>query len=134
MDLSDTPFLTALWECSHLLRPPPDLTISQWADRNRRLSSESSPEPFGWRTARAEYQRGIMDAFSDPSNRRVIVMSSAQVGKTSIVENVIAFHIHLDAAPLLVVQPTLEMGETFSKDRLSPMVRDTPVLRGKVAD
>jgi phage terminase large subunit GpA-like protein len=27
------------------------------------------------------------------------------------------------------VQPTVEMGEAFSKDRLAPMIRDTPVLR-----
>ena len=47
------------------LRPPPKLTISQWADRYRRLSSESSAEPGYWRTARAEYQRGIMDAITD---------------------------------------------------------------------
>jgi phage terminase large subunit GpA-like protein len=117
-----------------LCAPPADLTVSAWADRYRRLSSESSPEPFAWRTARAEYQRGIMDAFSDPLNRRIVVQSSAQVGKTSIIENVIGFHIDQDPSPILVVQPTLEMGETMSKDRLMPMLRDTPALRGKVAD
>jgi phage terminase large subunit GpA-like protein len=117
-----------------ILRPPPDLTVSQWADANRRLSSESSPEPFAWRTARAEYQRGIMDAFSDPRNRRVVVKSSAQVGKTSIVENVVGFHVDQDPSPILVVEPTLDMGETMSKDRFMPMFRDTPALRGKVAD
>ena len=35
-------------------------------------------------------------------------------------------------APILVMQPTLDMGQTFSKDRLAPMIRDTPVLRGLV--
>ncbi|MGH7605427.1 MAG: phage terminase large subunit family protein [Gemmatimonadaceae bacterium] len=117
-----------------LFRAPPDQTVSQWADANRRLSSESSPEPFAWRTSRAEYQRGIMDAFSDPRNRRVVVESSAQVGKTSIIENVVGFHIDQDPSPILVVEPTLDMGETMSKDRFAPMFRDTAVLRGKIAD
>ena len=127
--------LEALWsEALAVLRAPPDFTVSQWADANRRLSSESSPEPFGWKTSRAEYQRGIMDAFSDPRNRRVIVCSSAQIGKTSIIENVIGFHVDQDPSPILVVQPTLDMSETLSKDRLMPMFRDTPSLRGKVAD
>lgn len=133
--MSDAAVIDAIWdEARRILRPPPDLTVSQWADANRRLSSESSPEPFAWRTARAEYQRGIMDAFSDPRNRRVVVMSSAQVGKTSIIENVVGFHIDRDPSPILVVEPTLDMGETMSKDRFSPMFRDTPALRGKVAD
>jgi phage terminase large subunit GpA-like protein len=75
-----------------------------------------------------------MDAFSDHANRRVVVKSSAQVGKTSIVENVVGFHIDQDPSPILVVEPTLDMGEAFSKDRLAPMLRDTEPLRGKVAD
>ena len=61
-------------------------------------------------------------------------MSSSQVGKTLIFKAVIGFHIDVDPAPMLVVQPTVEMAETFSKDRLAPMIRDTPVLRGKVND
>ena len=66
--------------------PPPDWTVSQWADRTRRLSSESSAEPGQWRTSRAEYQRGIMDAVNDAKTEQVVVMSSAQVGKALDIE------------------------------------------------
>ncbi|MEE9589650.1 MAG: phage terminase large subunit family protein [Hyphomicrobiaceae bacterium] len=114
--------------------PPPKLTVSEWADQCRKLSSESSAEPGNWNTARAEYQRGIMDAISEPGNERVVLMTSAQVGKTEIINNVCGFHIAQDAAPLLVLQPTLDMAQMWSKDRLAPMLRDTPVLKGKVAD
>ena len=48
-----------------VLEPPPDLTLSQWADKYRRLSSESSAEPGRWRTSKAPYQREIMDAVCD---------------------------------------------------------------------
>ena len=113
---------------------PPDLTISQWADRGRRLSPESSAEPGRWDTARAEYQRGIMDAASDPNVETVVVMSATQIGKTEIINNIVGFHIDQDPAPILVVQPTLDLAETWSKDRLAPMLRDTPALRGKVQD
>ena len=64
-----------------VLRPPPELTISDWADQNRQLSSEASAEPGQWRTSRAEYQRGIMEAISDAGVERVVIMSSSQVGK-----------------------------------------------------
>ena len=116
------------------LRPPPKLTVSQWADRYRYISPEASAEPGRWRTDRAEYQRGIMDAFSDPNVHTVVVMSSSQVGKTSVLENIIGYFIHQDPSPILVLQPTLEMAATFSKDRLAKMLRDTPALRGRVKD
>lgn len=87
-----------------------------------------------WNTSRAEYQRGIMDAISDPALREVWVMKSAQVGWTEILNNCIGFHVHQDPAPMLLVQPTLEMAESWSKDRLAPMVRDSPVLTERIAD
>ena len=74
-----------------------------------------SAEPGQWFTSRAEYQRGMMDAVSDPSIETVVVMSSAQVGKTEIINNVIGFHIHQDPAPILLVQPTIEMAETWTQ-------------------
>ncbi len=86
--------------------PPPKLTVSEWADRYRRLSSESSAEPGRWVTSRAEYQRGIMDAISAPGVERVVLMTRAQVGRTESVNNVVGFQIGQDAAPVLVLQPT----------------------------
>ena len=112
--------------------PPPTLTVSQWADRERRLSPEASAEPGQWDTSRAEYLRGVMDAISDPTVTRVVVAKGSQVGYTECLGNIIGFHIDQDPAPILVVQPTVEMAEAWSKDRLAPMIRDTPCLAGKV--
>lgn len=112
-------------------KPDPKITISEWADQERVLSSESSPEPFRWKTSRAEYQRAIMDAFNDATNRRVVFIKSAQVGATSIMENVVGFYIEQEPSPILIVDPTLDMAKTMSKDRLMPMIRDTPCLNAK---
>ncbi len=98
------------------------------------LSPEASAEYGKWLTRRAEYQRGIMDAFSDPSVETVVVQTSAQVGKTECLQTVIGYFIDHEPSPILVVEPTIEVGKTFSKDRLSSMVRDTPCLRHKVRD
>jgi len=116
------------------LRPPPRLKVSEWADRERHLSPEASAEPGRWYTSRAEYLRGVMDAVCEPSVHTVVMMSSSQVGKTECLLNVIGFYIDQDPAPMLLMQPTLEMAEAFSKDRLAPMLRDTPCLQSKVAD
>jgi phage terminase large subunit GpA-like protein len=74
-----------------------------------------------------------MDAFNDPSIRRVIGMFSAQTTKTTIIENVVGYHAHHDPCPIMVVQPQLDIGEAFSKDRISPMIRDTPALKRRFA-
>lgn len=98
------------------------------------LSAESSAEQGRWKTSRAEYMRGVMDAFSDPSVSRIVVKKAAQVGATEALNNCIGYHIDQDPAAILVMQPTVKMAETWSKKRLVPMLRDTPCLRGKVKD
>lgn len=75
-----------------------------------------------------------MEAITDPAVAEVWVMKSSQVGWTELLLNAVGFYIHQDPSPILLVQPTLEMSEAFSKDRLAPMLRDTPALRDKVAD
>lgn len=99
------------------------------------LSPEASAEPGSWRTDRVPYLRGIMDAFSEPIVQMVVVMSSSQIGKTEIVNNVVGYYIDQDPGPMLVLQPNVEpMAKAWSKDRFAPMLRDSPRLRGKVHD
>lgn len=117
-----------------IAKPPPKLTLSQWAAENLMLSAEDSAEPGRYYINRAPYQRGIMDAISDPLIPEVVVMSSAQVGKTLLLKAMIGYFVDQDPSTILMLQPTLEMAETFSKDRLAPMVRDMPCLRSKIAD
>jgi phage terminase large subunit GpA-like protein len=75
-----------------------------------------------------------MDAFSDPAVTTIVLMWAAQSGKTQIANNIIGYYIHQDPAPILMIQPNLQMAKSWSKQRLSPMLRDTPVLKGKVKD
>jgi phage terminase large subunit GpA-like protein len=75
-----------------------------------------------------------MDALNDPLIHSVAFMKSAQVGATEALCNIIGFHVDQDPAPILVVMPTVEMGQAYSKDRLAPMIRDTPALRGRIHD
>ena len=121
-------------ETNQIWAAPPNLKISSWADAYRKLSPEASAEAGQWRTDRAEYQRDIMDSFCDPNIERIVVMTSAQVGKTEILLNSIAYYIDQDPSPMLIVQPTLAMGQAFSKDRLAAMIRDTEKIRDCVKD
>jgi len=118
----------------NLLKPPPSLTVSAWADKFRVLSPEGSSEAGKFETSRAVFQKEIMDVCADPSVQEVVVMSCSQVGKTETLLNTIGYYIAYEPAPILMVQPTLEMARSWSQDRLSTMVRDTPIITNKVAD
>jgi phage terminase large subunit GpA-like protein len=117
-----------------VLPPPPVLTVSEWADTKRVLGSEETSEPGQWKTDRVPYLRAIMDAFSDPEVRTVVVKGSARIGKTEFFNNVIGFTIDQDPCPFLLVYPSEGKAKDFSKEKLAPMLRNTPALRGKVRE
>lgn len=118
-----------------ILLPPSKLPMSEWADKYRILSSESSAEPGQWVTAKAPYEKEIMDAISDIFTPKVIVQKASQLGITdSAILNPVGYFVDQDPCPMLVVQPTIELAEAFSTDRLAPMIRDSPKLRNKFAD
>lgn len=76
-----------------------------------------------------------MEAVTDPSVESVCLMWPSQVaGKTELLLNILGYHIHHHPSPMLVLQPTIEMGRAFSTDRLATMLRDCPAIRGKVRD
>lgn len=107
-------------------RPPPKLSLSEWADEYFYLSAESSAEPGRWHTL--PYQRGIMDAITDPAVEQVSVMKSARVGYTKCMNAAIGYHMHQAPCPILVVQPTVDDAKGYSKEEIAPMLRDCPVL------
>lgn len=117
-----------------MLKPPRNLTISQWADEERYLSSEFSAEPGKWITSRAEYGRGIMDAGSDPTIPEIVIMKAVQVGYSEILANTVGFFICEDPSPMMIIQPNIDMAEAWSKERLTPMIRDTPAIAARVTE
>ncbi len=117
-----------------MLRPPPQLTVSQWADQHRVLSTRASSEPGPWRTSRTPYLRDIMDALSavHPA-RRVVFMKGAQVGASEGGNCWLGYIMHHVPAPVLAVQPTVELAKRFSRQRIDPLLEETPALRERVA-
>lgn len=110
-------------------RPRKRLTVSQWADAHRVLTSKASSEAGEWKTARVPYLREIMDCLSHESPvRSVTLMKAAQVGGTEIGLNWIGYVMHHTPAPMLVVVPTLDVKERWVKQRLDPMLTETPCL------
>jgi len=113
--------------------PPPRLTLSEWADAERILTAESSAEPGRWRTSRVPYLREPMNVISDRHIETVVIMASSQTGKTEVLMNLLGYHMHLDPAPIMFIEPTLDMASAVSKDRIAPMLTSTPALEGLIA-
>ena len=116
------------------LRPTENLTVDEWSDKYRILSSVSSAEPGRWKTSRVPHMREILQKLSpsDPC-QRVVFMKSVQVGATEAGLNFLGAFMDMDACPMMYVMPTVKMGESVSKKRLGPMINDCPSLNGKVS-
>lgn len=116
------------------MKPPDDLTVTEWAERNRRLSAESAAEPGPWRTERTPYLREPMNAWTDPKIRHIVMVAASQVGKSEFLNNCIGYVIDQDPGSILFVHPTTIDAKEYSKLRIAPMIRDCPTLRKKVSD
>lgn len=116
------------------IRPDAQVTVSEWADLHRRLPAKSSAEPGPWRTARTPYLAEIMDCLSSTSDvEEVVFMKGAQVGGTEAIINALGYVIDHAPGPAMFVQPTVELAKRFSRQRVDPLVTDTPRLADKVA-
>jgi phage terminase large subunit GpA-like protein len=114
-------------------RPLPRLTMSQWAERYRVLSPEATANHGPWLNTMVPYLPEIMDAVSDRTTQEIVVVSPSQAAKTELILNAIGYFIHQEPSPMLCVQPTVETAESFSKDRVAPMIRDCGALNALVA-
>lgn len=116
------------------LRPPPLVTPAEWADRHRVLSPRASSEPGPWRTERTPYLREPLDCLGVHSDAHtVVLMFGAQLGKSEAGNNWLGYLIANEPGPTLAVQPTIELAKRYSRQRLAPLIDETPVLRSLVA-
>jgi len=117
-------------------RVPERLTVTEWADKYRWLP-ETSANPGKYESSLAPYQREPMDMLGEAplrGVRLVVLMWASQVGKSLVLENAIGWQIHLKPRPIIVVQPKIDSAEAWSKERFTPMVKATPVLRERIEE
>jgi phage terminase large subunit GpA-like protein len=116
------------------MRLPPRLTMSEWAERHRVISPPAALHGK-WRNDRAPYGVEIMDTISGTEYQDITVVAPSQAGKTELaVLNPLGYFIDQQPSSILIIQPTVEAAMGFSKERVAPMIRDTPRLRGKVSE
>lgn len=112
--------------------PPPELTVSQWAEAHRRLPASSPSRGARWRNDTAPYLVEIMNAAADPNLRRLVVMGGSQTGKSEAVHCVVGYWIEHDPSTVLWIMPSFEDAKRRSRGAIADMIRTTPSLRGVV--
>ncbi len=111
-------------------RPRPLTSVSSWSDKYRVLTSKGSGEPGSWRTDRTPYLREILDQLSaNNATQRIVLMFAAQLGKTEVGLNWIGYVMQHAPAPMLVVLPTLEVRKRWVRQRLDPLLQESPIIR-----
>lgn len=110
------------------LKPPENLTVSEWAEKYRLLDSKTSAMPGPWRNRKTPYLVGIMDEILNYETEEVIFCKCTQVGGSEAMLNMIGYIIQQDPAPTMVVYPTDKLAESISDNRLTPMLKSSPTL------
>ena len=116
------------------VEPDSYMSVSDWADKYRMLSSKSASEPGHWRTSRTPYLKEIMDCLSPKSPfQKIVFMKGAQIGGTECGNNWIGYIMHKAPGPILSVSPTVEMAKRTSRQRIDPLIEDCPALKDLVS-
>lgn len=111
-----------------VLKPKKRIKVSEWAEQHMVLPT-SSAISGKFSCDAVPYQREIMDAIIEPEVRSVTVMSSAQIGKTTIILCLIGYYTEHEPATIMMIMPTIDTMEKFSKSRITSMIDDVKCLR-----
>lgn len=111
------------------LKPLRKISVNEWADQYRQLSSGVSAEPGRWKTSRVPYALEPMKAMTQKGIHRVVLEWAAQLCKSEIQNNIIGRFAHIDPCVIMMIHPTVELAEDYSKSRIAPMIQDTKVLK-----
>lgn len=110
-------------EALQYLRPPEDISVSEWAEKYRVLDSKSSAMPGPWRNDKTPYLTGVMDEFCNFDTEEIILAKASQLGGTEALFNMMGWIIQQDPSPVMVVYPSDTLAESISVNRLQPMFR-----------
>lgn len=129
VDQINSPLPVFAAEFKRGVKPKDLLTVSQWADRHRYLSSGTN-QPGRWVTARAPHLKDIMDDFSVHSPvEQITFMKSSGVGGTEALYNMLGYVMgHVQNKDVMAVVPTLELRDRSLNMRIDRLINETPAL------
>jgi phage terminase large subunit GpA-like protein len=114
--------------------PQARLTCSEWTGAERYLPETSAARGGRYHLESVPALRGILDTIHEPGVRKIAIRKAAQVGMSEGLLSIVGYLIAHDPSPTILMLPTINDAELFSKEKLAPMIRTTPALRALVQD
>lgn len=115
------------------LEPPERLTVSQSAEKYRKLNNPGS-YVGPWKNDTTPYLVEPMDCSVSPHYSAVIFVGPAQSGKTDYLLNFINHTVICDPMDMLLFQTTQSAARDFSKRRIDRLLRHTPECGRRLMD
>lgn len=112
------------------IAPRKPMTVSEWADAKRRLSSKSSPKPGRWRTNNNPPLREPMDCMSVRSPvQDEVLMFPIQFGKSEVETNALGYIMDQAPGPVMVALPGEVSMNKWINQKLNPLIEETEAVR-----
>ena len=116
-------------EALRQLKPPEDISVSEWAEKYRMLDAKTAAMPGPWRNDKTPYLTEIMNELNNYETEEIVFCKCTQVGGTEAELNMLGYIIGQDPAPSMVAYPSDKLGESISDNRIKPMLQASPSLR-----
>lgn len=115
---------------SRAIAPRKPMTVSEWADTYRWLSSKASPKPGLWRTDNNPPLREPMDCMSARSPvQDVVLMFPIQFGKSEFETNTLGYIMDQAPGPVMVCLPGEVSMNKWINQKLNPLIEETAAVR-----
>lgn len=110
------------------------LSPVEWANRNLVLP-DTSTEPGRYRTSRTPYVEEILSRMAPDDPAEIVVfMKGSQVGATTVMLAQLGWCVTENPAPIMFINPTIQLAQRTAKQKINPLIRDTPVLKDVFGD
>lgn len=111
------------------MRPPENLTVAEWAEKYRILTSKTSAIPGPWRNQKTPYLVEIMNELTNYETEEIVFCKCTQIGGSEALLNMLGYLIQQDPGPAMIVYPTDVLAKSISVNRVQPMIEGSPTLR-----
>lgn len=115
------------------LRPERQVSPLEWAEAHRRMDRNVA-RPGRYRTRETPYSREVYETFVQPGIQRIVLVWGAQLGKTTILENLTGYVIDVAPDPMMLMYPDDKILKKVRTDRIEPMIESHEVLRRHKVD
>jgi phage terminase large subunit GpA-like protein len=115
---------------ARVLAPRARVTVSEWADDSRELTTKGSSIPGQWRTDRNPLLREPMDCMSKHSKvHESVNIFPIQFGKTEIQLNVLGCTMDTNPCPIIVFLPDDITMNAWIEQKLTSLIDGTPAVQ-----